>query len=438
MRKIFVLLLFGLCIANVSAQNYPNRGHNTYPSRSVRSSSSSQNYTNKMQESNPSRSVSTYEKSNEGNYRINGFYFSIDKKLKTACLIKSLQHTGDISIPNTVSIDGISYSVTQIGENAFKECNRINTIIIPNTVTTIGKFAFSDCRNINKLSIPNSVKVIGDCAFSHCSSLTSIVLPNSITEIGEGLFYMCQKIDNVIIPDGVISIGKSAFFACSNLHSVIIPNSVITIGDAAFAHCVSLESINIPNKNVKISRDAIHQKVKITSMSKAEAENDRNSQRKQSSTTSTYESQEWVDLNLPSKTLWAKNNVGAESIGDIGIFCTWQQSLGIALSQGGAVPTSEQFSELLKYCDWKWTFINGNEGYLVSSKTNPKNNIFLPIAGYYSDNGSRFVGSGFYWTKTRYAGNAGDACYFCFWQGCHGDFRVFYLDYQLSVRLVNK
>ena len=296
MRKIIGFLLFGLCIANVSAQNYPNRGQNTYPSRSVRSNSSSQiysnrgqntypsrsvrdnnssqGYTNKLQGSNPSRSVSTYEKTNDGNYRINGLYYSIDEESKTACLIKGYyQYTGDISIPNTVSIDGISYSVTQIGENACKGCYRINSIVIPNTVTSIGKFAFAECSNIHTLSIPNSVKTIGDCAFERCNSLASIVLPNSITEIGEGVFFMCQNIDNVVIPEGVVTIGKSAFFACSNLHSIIIPNSVTNIGDAAFAHCVSLESINIPNKNVKISRDAFPQNVKNTSMSKADADN---------------------------------------------------------------------------------------------------------------------------------------------------------------------
>ena len=260
--------------SNSSSQDYPNRGQNTYPSRPVRDNNSSQGYTNKLQGSNPSRSVSTYEKTNDGNYRINGLYYSIDKESKTACLIKGYyQYTGDISIPNTVSIDGISYSVTQIGENACKGCYRINSIVIPNTVTTIGKFAFEECSNIHTLSIPNSVTTIGDCAFERCNSLASIVLPNSITEIGEGVFFMCQKIDNVIIPDGVVTIGKSAFFACSNLHSVIIPNSVTNIGDAAFAHCVSLESINIPNKNVKISRDAFPYNVKITSMSKADADN---------------------------------------------------------------------------------------------------------------------------------------------------------------------
>ena len=211
---------------------------------------------------------------NENNLEFNGLYYKIDKESMTACLIKGYyQYSGDIRIPNTITLDGISYSVTQIGENACKGCSGINSIVIPNTVTTIGKFAFYGCSNINTLTIPNSVKTIGDRAFYYCKGLTSIVLPDSITEICEGVFYGCQKIDNVTIPDGVTKIGDRAFVSCSNLHSVIIPNSVTTIGDVAFVHCVSLESINIPNKNVKISRDAFPKNVRITYISNAEAEN---------------------------------------------------------------------------------------------------------------------------------------------------------------------
>ncbi|WP_155738355.1 leucine-rich repeat protein, partial [Clostridium saccharobutylicum] len=38
-------------------------------------------------------------------------------------------------------------SVTSIGDSAFRECNKLTSITIPDSVTSIGDYAFSDCNN---------------------------------------------------------------------------------------------------------------------------------------------------------------------------------------------------------------------------------------------------------------------------------------------------
>ena len=53
--------------------------------------------------------------------------------------------TGILNIPATVTINGIEYSVTSIGENAFENCDNLQSVTIPNSVTSIGFSAFHNC-----------------------------------------------------------------------------------------------------------------------------------------------------------------------------------------------------------------------------------------------------------------------------------------------------
>ena len=67
---------------------------------------------------------------------------------------------------------------------------------------------------IGKYVIGESVIVIGDNAFKYCESLESITIPNSVTSIGAWAFDGCEILKSITIPNGVTSIGESAFFFC--------------------------------------------------------------------------------------------------------------------------------------------------------------------------------------------------------------------------------
>ena len=55
-------------------------------------------------------------------------------------------------------------------------------------------------------------------------------------------------------------------------------------------------------------------------------------------------------------------------------------------------------AELVENCDWEWTTLNDVHGYIVKSRVND-NSIFLPAAGYRSDEGSYMEGrEGSYWS----------------------------------------
>lgn len=157
--------------------------------------------------------------------------------------------TGDVIIPETVEAAkwNRKYTITSIGNGAFKFCSNLSSINIPNSVTTIGSDAFSECYYLPSITIGNSVTTIGDGAFSMCTHLTSINLPNSVTTIGNRAFYQCEELTTINIPNSVTTIGDGTFMQCSGLTSINIGNSVTTIGNSAFNGCRRLTAISIPN-----------------------------------------------------------------------------------------------------------------------------------------------------------------------------------------------
>lgn len=162
------------------------------------------------------------------------------------------------------------------------------------------------------------------------------------------------------------------------------------------------------------------------------------------------ETPEWVDLGLPSGTLWATMNVGAASPEECGGFYAWGETetkdtyswatyshcdgsyltmnkyctdgyygtvdglkvledaddvATTLFGENWSMPTREQFEELFNqdYTTWKRVSRNDVWGILVTSK---KTNwsIFLPVGGYRDGKDSYNEDRGYYWTKDLYVG----------------------------------
>ena len=132
------------------------------------------------------------------------------------------------------------YDVTELGLNAFRDCDSLTSVAIPNSVTKIGAYAFADCTSLTSITIPNSVITIQNYAFEYCDNLTNVKIGNSVTTIGALAFYACYNLTSIAIPDSLTKIGTSAFWDCTSLTSIIIPDSVTTLATQAFANCSSL------------------------------------------------------------------------------------------------------------------------------------------------------------------------------------------------------
>lgn len=172
-------------------------------------------------------------------------------------------------------------------------------------------------------------------------------------------------------------------------------------------------------------------------------------ERKYESDNKTSETQ-FIDLGLPSGTLWADRNIGANAPEDYGDYFRWGEitpfmeesenydysdigdniagteydAATATLGKGYKIPTDEQLKELLYCCSWERTTINNVKGMNV---TGPNGNIiFLPAAGFCYNISCRLadVGTGgHYWTAmhgdfpdyTNTGINLHFNSYFCTW-----------------------
>ncbi len=119
-----------------------------------------------------------------------------------------------VKIPKTVRIKGITYKVTKVDDNAFKNNKKITTVKIADSITVIGNYAFSGCSRLKSLIIGVNVTDIGNNAFSNCSLLTNITIPDKVKKLGNNIFSGCVKLKKITIKTKKLnncSVAKGAF-----------------------------------------------------------------------------------------------------------------------------------------------------------------------------------------------------------------------------------
>ena len=154
--------------------------------------------------------------------------------------------TGDIVIPEKITVDGVDYSVTSIGNEAFKDSKALTSVAMP-SVTSIDCGAFYQCNALTSVDMP-SVTSIGFQAFENCSSLTSVAMP-SVTSIGSEAFCGCPII-NLSLPATLTSIGNNCFTATRDI--TLAATTPAALGTGVFGGAV----IRVPESAVNDYRTA--------------------------------------------------------------------------------------------------------------------------------------------------------------------------------------
>lgn len=83
-----------------------------------------------------------------------------------------------VTVPATVKINGYTFQVTAIGNNAFSGCTKLKSVKIGSKVTSIGKQAFNGCKALTSMTIStNALKTVGSSALKGISAKAVIKVP---------------------------------------------------------------------------------------------------------------------------------------------------------------------------------------------------------------------------------------------------------------------
>ena len=261
---------------------------------------------------------------------VDGIAYNYNNDGTSVTVTRGGDYTGDIIIPENVTYNDNTYSVTSIGNSAFSYCNGLTSVTIPNSVTSINYWAFDGCSGLTSIVvdgdnykydsrdncnaiiesesntlitgckntvIPNSVMTIGSGAFYGCTGLTSVTIPNSVTSI-DYLAFGESGLKTLIIDDGeqilemityvnyydanpfrnclieTLYLGRtltwegahSPFRDKTSLVNLNLSNSVTSIGNSAFSGCSGLTSATIPNSMTSIGNSAFSGCTGLTSV----------------------------------------------------------------------------------------------------------------------------------------------------------------------------
>jgi len=422
------------------------------------------------------------------------------KTLKAGCQNTIIPNTviriADYAFQECSALENIIIpnSVTSIGASAFYNCTGLASVAIGNSVTTLGDLAFYGCSSLTSVDIPITIKYINSSVFMHCTGLRSVTIPNSVKSIKSNAFYNCCSLTSLTIPQSVTFIGEGAFNACNGLtavYSYIRDLANVTVKEDAFkirnsndyshrtlyvpAGTSALyqasdswypyfgKIVEMPRMNGDVNGDGVVDIADLNviidviagigSNGAADVNGDGEINVADANVVigiilgddaHAPDEHEWVDLGLPSGTLWATCNVGANAPEEFGHQFAWGETApketynwytykwcedGLLTkycnnSSDGTVdnkieldpeddaayvnwgpswrmPTVEQLVELYSNCTQQWTELNGVKGILVTGPNG--NTMFLPAAGFnWGDNNTGEGTSGDIWSRELY------------------------------------
>jgi len=180
----------------------------------------------------------------------------------TTCEVSDVDNkdsSGDIVesvvVPQTVQKGDTTYTVTRIGEYAFR-WNECSSVTLPESIDTIDYYAFGSCDNLTTITLPGSLKYIDDYAFN-ASGLTTIDIPASVEYIGANAFFSCNSLTSITGMEGVKEIGGSAFYKCA-FETFTMPEQVDSVPKSLFMLCPKLKTVKLSSKTRYIGEGAFN------------------------------------------------------------------------------------------------------------------------------------------------------------------------------------
>lgn len=162
------------------------------------------------------------------NMMVDGINYKVlseeEKTIEVTQLPDNGQYSGDVTIPEQVSYEGVTYRVVAVGDVAFYYCTEVTSVTLPKSITSIGTAAFFNCTRLESVNLPDQIVFIGTSAFSCCESLTRIDIPEGVTQIYSGIAATCANLTEVSLGSHLESIYSDAFKNCPQITKIYSKN----------------------------------------------------------------------------------------------------------------------------------------------------------------------------------------------------------------------
>ena len=182
-------------------------------------------------------------------FTVDGLTYEVQDDAESVKVIKWDKVAESVTIPVTVSNNGVTYKVSSLTTNnvkLFQNQKGLKSINIEAKVTTLANSMFYGCSGLTEVTLPDTLEIVPIGAFQGCTNLTSITLPQNVKEIGASAFEK-SGLETIVIPSGVTKIQTSTFANCSNLQTISGLENVNSIGQKAFYQCTSLTEVTLPD-----------------------------------------------------------------------------------------------------------------------------------------------------------------------------------------------
>ena len=163
-------------------------------------------------------------------------HYTINENRLTAEVTLNPKASGELFIPETIVAGQNRYTVTAVGENAFKGCKNLTAVVLPKTIERVYRSAFEGTGiYLNKLNWVDGCLWIDSILIATDKTIKPrFVVPESARLIAAGAFKGNKTLQRIELPQTITRIDHETFRDCKNLQKIIIPLSVTSIGEEAF------------------------------------------------------------------------------------------------------------------------------------------------------------------------------------------------------------
>lgn len=120
--------------------------------------------------------------------------------------------TGSLVIPSEVEYEGRVFHVSAIVDGAFRRCEDLREVWIPDGIEEIPANAFSGCHRLRRVHLGKKTREIGGHAFYECRRLREVELPDTVEVMGSGIFDWCENLLFVNRPAALKDVWNDVFY----------------------------------------------------------------------------------------------------------------------------------------------------------------------------------------------------------------------------------